>query len=73
MTTTLQILTEVSDVQNKLTAARKEQDWVEAQHQALELAKLFQQLQVEDKTKQKLSATPESFKAWLQQVRKVIA
>jgi hypothetical protein len=73
--TTLELMAEAGDVLGKMNEARKSQDWVEAQHQALELARVFRQLQVEEKTGQKLSqaASPDTFRAWLAQVRRTIA
>ncbi len=73
--TTLSLMAKTSLVLAELATARKAQDWQECQHQALELARVYRQLQVEQKSEQQMSdqaATLDGRRAWLQQVRRTI-
>lgn len=72
--TTLELLANVHETAGQLESARRAQDWLDAQSHALELARLFRQLQLEEKINQQLTeaATPESFAAWIAQTRKAI-
>jgi hypothetical protein len=70
--TTLELLAKVNEATRQLEIARRAQDWLDAQSHSLELARLYRQLQLEEKSEQQL-ANPDSFRDWLKNVRQQIA
>jgi hypothetical protein len=69
--TTLELLAKVSEATAQLESARRQQDWLDAQSAALELARLFRQLQLEEKSKQQL-VDAETASTWFKRMREAI-
>lgn len=65
--------TSLSQAERRFKSARRNQNWIEAQKCAADMAAICSQMRVEQATEQRLdNATPLDGYAWLQRTRRVI-